>query len=482
MSVLSSAGRQILGSQLRRNMAAGVAMMVLNVGIMAVSYPVYLHYLGYEKYGVWLVLTAVLTFMQMGGNLGLGPAVAKLVAEEYGRENTRGIQSYAMMALAILTLSATLGLALILTFRAPIVQAFKLTGDNADLALRLLPYVGVLCIYAFLLSVLNATLAGVGRMDLQGYCETLARVLTLGTSLLLLRRGNGIASLLIGNVVSYAIMHVVVVVLIRWIVPVRLLRPQNWDTGRLKRLLSFGTGIMGGSFLNMLLGPFNKLMISRYIGVSALPIYDISYAASMQARNVVEAGLRALMPEMSRLKADTSAAAADRIRSIYGRATRLVLLCGLPLLAGATGIIAWTPLLHLWLREKFVAELPGVMCIMLLGSMLSLVAVPPYYTLMGLGRIRQVVYSHVLLSGANVALLIMVRVVLGRLSLVDLAGVMVVAIAISMVYLLHERRRLFQRLFLTMHDSDPRGPERQERIAQQDEHKPSDREALSRAR
>jgi O-antigen/teichoic acid export membrane protein len=54
---------------------------VVNVVVLAIAYPVYLHFLGHEMYGVWLILATVLTFAQLG-NLGISPAVMKLVAEE----------------------------------------------------------------------------------------------------------------------------------------------------------------------------------------------------------------------------------------------------------------------------------------------------------------------------------------------------------------------------------------------------------------
>lgn len=52
-----------------------------------------------------------------------------------------------------------------------------------------------------------------------------------------------------------------------------------------------------GSLTGMLFSPFNKLMLSRYTGVSAIPIYEIAFTGSMQIRALFEAGLRALMPE-----------------------------------------------------------------------------------------------------------------------------------------------------------------------------------------
>src|SRR4030043_2358343 len=94
---------QALGSQLRLNMTSGVVTTVINSVVLACANPLYLHFLGYEKYGVWLVLATVLTFAQLG-NLGIGPAVMKLVAEEYGRGDVEGIQRDVTTALALLCL------------------------------------------------------------------------------------------------------------------------------------------------------------------------------------------------------------------------------------------------------------------------------------------------------------------------------------------------------------------------------------------
>ncbi len=67
-------------------MASGVVVTVINAVAMMAAFPIYLHFLGYEKYSVWLVLATVLSFAQLG-NLGIGQAVMKLVAEEYGRDH-----------------------------------------------------------------------------------------------------------------------------------------------------------------------------------------------------------------------------------------------------------------------------------------------------------------------------------------------------------------------------------------------------------
>ena len=112
--------RKLFSSQLRINMVSGVATTVVNVIVLAIGFPIYLHFLGYEKYGVWLVLATVLSFAQLG-NLGIGRAIMKLVAEEHGRNNMKGIQQYVATAIGILIISGTLALITIIVLKIQII-------------------------------------------------------------------------------------------------------------------------------------------------------------------------------------------------------------------------------------------------------------------------------------------------------------------------------------------------------------------------
>ncbi|MEE9370698.1 MAG: hypothetical protein V3W45_04410, partial [Sedimentisphaerales bacterium] len=78
-------------------------------------------------------------------------------------------------------------------------------------------------------------------------------------------------SLLIGTVINYLLIHITSILLIRKIVSLHILK-FNWDIERFKKLVSFGGTVLGGSIISMLFSPFNKLMLSRYAGVSTIPI------------------------------------------------------------------------------------------------------------------------------------------------------------------------------------------------------------------
>ena len=422
-------------------MFTGVAATVVNTGVLAIAYPIYLHFLGYEKYGVWLVLATVLSFAQLG-DLGISQAIMKLVAEEYARGNIQAIQQYVTTAIAILMAAGAAALIVILTFRTQITSVFKLTGENAQMVLWLLPYIASLSIYVFIVHALNAALSGLGRMDLANWAQSAGRIAAVATAASLLYSGYGIESLLIGSILSYMLIHIVTVILIWRIAHIRLLRIGNLSGRCCKRLLGFGLGLFGGSVINMLLSPFNKLMLSRYAGVSTIPVYEIAFTGSMQVRNLIESGLRALMPEISRIGANMTSYAKDRISQIYRRAMRLIFVVGIPMY----GIVAiFSPfLLKVWLGDRFVETLPGAFQIMLIGvSFTGLLGALPYYVIMGFGKVRYLVTASIIASGCNFLLVISTYALMRCVSLCSVSICMTLSHVMSLTYLFGRARFLF---------------------------------------
>jgi O-antigen/teichoic acid export membrane protein len=420
-------------------MASGVVTTVINTAVMLISYPIYLHYLGYEKLGVWMVLATVLTFVQMC-NLGMGPAVTKLVAEEYGRGNTEGIQSYVTTALWTLAVTGCIALVVLILLAKPIIGLFKLGPENVALAEHFLPYMGILTVYAFLIQILTATLSGLGRMDQANYRDSACRAISLGVTVVLLIFGYGIVSLLIGSAIDYLLIHITSILLIWKIVRLQVLQ-LNWDMKRFKKLISFGGAVLGGSIISMLFSPFNKLMLSRYAGVATVPIYEIAFTGSMQVRALFEAALRALMPEISRIGANMTVQAKNRISQLNRRAMKLILIFGVPVYIV---IVIFAPvLLKLWLGERFVETLPGAFRIMLIGtSFVSLVGVPAYYTVMGLGKVRYLVTVSLIGAIINLVSVITYYVLMRHLSVYTVGLCLAVSYAAGAAYLIYEARSL----------------------------------------
>jgi O-antigen/teichoic acid export membrane protein len=435
--------KKFFKSQLRVNMLSGVFSTVINVIVTAVSYPVYLHFLGYERYGVWIVLYTIINFAQLS-HLGIAPAVMKLVAEEHGQRNTDGIQNYANTALFVTISSGTIALLIILYFKTSIIGLFNLNGENAYFASLLLPYMATLSIYVFIVQTFGATLSGIGRMDLTNYSESFGRVISLCVSSILLFQGFGIVSLFFGNAISYIFVHIGNYYFLRKIIKIQFWRPRTFSLECLTKILRFGGGVLGGSLISMFLGPFNKLVLSRWLGVASVSVYEIAFNGSMQVRALFEAGFRALTPEVSKISISPGNDAKERLHSINKRALTLIWKFGGPV--WLIIIIFMSPLLKLWLRDRFTDALPIEFQIILFGTFLSLLGVPAFYILMGLGKTKQIFIGFLIQSFANSFCIIVVLISPFEITNNTIAISVLTGMGFSTFYLALQRRKFFGEL------------------------------------
>jgi O-antigen/teichoic acid export membrane protein len=388
---------RLFATQLRTNMVASAVTSAINVGILAVGYPVYLYFLGYEQFGLWLVLASVLSLAQLG-NLGVSQAMAKLVAGEYANDNIGAIRQYVQAAIAVLLLTGILALVVIVIFASPIARLFKLPAELGAVVISLLPLIGLLSLYAIIVDAYNSVLSGLGRMDVAGYCQTAGRAATLVVSAVLLAWGFGLQSLIVGGFVGNAVTHAMSVLFVRRQIGRSCIWSPKVEASRIRALLKFGGPLSVTSVLSMLWSPFNRMMLSRYCGLSVIPVYDLSFNTASQIRSLAESGIRPFMPEISSLS-QKGALTMERIREMNRRAIYLILTGGSLLFASV--ILLAEPLLRLWLRDKYVEALPNAFRLMLVMCYISLINVPSYYTLLGLGRMRPIVVSVLVFSAGN---------------------------------------------------------------------------------
>lgn len=426
-------------SQLRVNILSGPLTSGLNILVMAISYPMYLHYLGYEKVGVWLLLSTVQTFAQLG-LLGIGPALTKLVAEERGRGNNARAQAYISLSTAILAITGSIALIALYLFRGQIVGSMGMSPANSAIASAILPWVGLLTALNFLNQATTATLAGVGRIDIANYDATLGKLFALGLEAILLFKKVGLIALLFGDFAGCLVIQVAGSIQLRRIAGLHLLKDLAWDRERFNRLVHFGGSMFVVSLAVLLEAPFNKWALSRYAGVALVPIYDIAFNGSMQLRGLLEVGLRALMPAISHRLANDTTEARSEVRQLYRRTT-LSLLAILPV-GYVVAIFIAKPMLKLWLGSRFVPQIVGTFDIMSAAAIVSLIAVPAYFTLMASGHVRDCMVSHLISASINVMVIVSAIALTGHLSIYLAATSVLITIASSSLYLLWRASRV----------------------------------------
>lgn len=85
--------------------AASALAKVFSVATALISIPLTLHYLGAERFGLWMTISSVIAMLSFA-DLGIGNGLLNSVAEANGRNDTDAIQQYISSAFAILSLVA----------------------------------------------------------------------------------------------------------------------------------------------------------------------------------------------------------------------------------------------------------------------------------------------------------------------------------------------------------------------------------------
>jgi O-antigen/teichoic acid export membrane protein len=429
-------------SSFKLNFTSSIFSTLINIIIGLLGLPIYLHYLGYELYGAWLIISIVLSFVQFT-NLGLGPAITKRVSEEYAKENIAIIEEYVVSACsAVMVVGAAIVIIIAIT-NTYIVSIFGLDRNTAMIVSSLLPYASIFSVYLLIVQMIGSTLAGLGRIDLCNYADTIGRLTALCVSTSLLYLQYGVVGLLIGNTVSYGVIHLLDMFILRKIIKINPFRINRFSLVRLRLLLEIGISLAGSAIISVLLSPFNKFILARYVGVSAVPLYEIAYNSAMQVRSIAEAGFRAIIPEVSSICAHRNDSAKRRVAELDRSIWKKLIKYGLPFWSL---LYLLSPImLHIWLGFKYTHDLTTVFRIMLVGSFISILGVPSFYILLGLGESKPILICNILMSIINICLVIIMIKVNISMSVAYVSISLAIGIAVSTIYLIIVKNKLLSK-------------------------------------
>ncbi len=396
--------KKLVSSQLRLNILSGSVATGLGALVSAVKYPLYLHFLGYENYGVWLLLSSILIFAQMG-LLGITPAIIKLVSEEYGKKNTTAIQEYFRTALCLLAGVGVVLVAISVFFKWQIIGLMGLKGANSIIAADLLIYMVIFSVEVLAYQVVNSVLAGLGRIDIANYSQTALQVLPLLISIPLLVGNIGIVSLLLANAFAYS--SILFLNLVQLKRKIKIKSSVYFSRKRLTTMIQFGFPVFSGSMLSMMVVPTTKIIITRTIGLEIVPIFELAYRIAMQVRSLFEVALRALMPEISKLAGSGGQEDKKKIKQIIGKAYKLLVWGAIPIYAVL--FVFADVIFKIWLGSNFTPPIPLAFRIMLISTATSLAGVVPYYNALGKG-LTKTIFTHHFLNACGTMLSIVVLV------------------------------------------------------------------------
>ena len=255
-----------------RNITYSGFSFILQPSIQIAATPFLLHYLGAERYGEWILIQGLLSFIAVL-DMGIAPATTLLIAKNNNTKNN---------AENISIIKNTWGIYLILGLMAYIViyyggdciietynlQLGSITSNNS-----VLRFISAIFGIQIIQALLDAILRGLERYDIEATLKTVSSIVLTLTVCTIVYRGGSLVNMFIVQFLSNVIFLIATILLLSlkyfkftWLLP-------RYETRIIKKIFRFGLFSWIQAFSNILFMQTDRLVITATLGVRVLAYY-----------------------------------------------------------------------------------------------------------------------------------------------------------------------------------------------------------------
>lgn len=389
---------------IKRNSFYGLMGFAVPTMVMLVAYPVLVHHLGSERFGIYFLATAVSNILALL-DLGLSHSTLKFVAEDMASADRKAAAETVVTSLVFFGGFGTVGALLIWTFSPWLPTLFSMgTALQAD-AVSVFRLMAIQFAAFFLNAVLISLFKGMQRFDLSTWATAALSVLTYGGATM----GVVLAGLGLVGVTAVSVAANLIVLLVSAAMALSLCRSHGIALGSgrpslfaLRRMLGFGVAMTVHAIGSMGLFYAQRLLVGVLIGPAAVTVYVLAITAVSKVHAMINAVVEVMFP--------LSSALADR-----GRLRRVYLRMLLTSVAVATLLLfplAYfaKPILTVWVGADLASQVAPVLQILAVAYFFVSLSPAPFHVVNGVGR----PWFNVAFDMANLALLALLLAIFAR--------------------------------------------------------------------
>lgn len=390
------------------NAVSSVVQIIVSGLTLVILYRYLLGTIGVEKLGVWSLVLATSSMIQVA-NFGLTGSIVKHIAECDARGDKQSLAVAVETAIITVTL-----LSLLLTIcaypAAKYYLAFAIDDRLCHDALEILP----LALVSFLLLLITS----VYQSGLYG-CQLIVQRngLLIGESFshlalcLLLAPRYGLLGLAYARAAQNLMTLTASAAFLKRNVSSLSFIPYRWDRDQFKQMVGYAANFQIISFLVMLSDPITKALLGRLGGVSMVGYYEMANKLVQLFRSLIVNANQVLVPAFANL----GQLQPWRVSELYLKSYRMVIYLALP---GFGLLTVCTPLIsELWIG-RIESVFVWSMVLLCAGWFANTLAVPAYFASLGTGEMRINVTSHVVMTVANIILGVFLGQVVGGLGVI----------------------------------------------------------------
>lgn len=386
-----------LGDQIARNSVSGFLRSAVAVPILFFLTPFVLHRLGNDRFAIWVLLNVITGYGQLT-DFGVAKAIVYFVPQMRA-DGTAGISSLVSSAINLYGLTVSLAIILILVSRSLILRVvFRVPEELYAEGAFVVTWAVVIVGLAMITGAFNSVIYGYQRVDIATLIMLGFVVLDSAAQYAAVRFGFGLRGLVIGRLVTTAILLLATYSGARTIVPRIRYNPLLGNARGLRRMLQYGLNSEVASIMQIANDSISKVLLPALVSLTAITFFDLAQRVTNQIKNAFSGSLLSIFPAAAELHAREDIV---RLRSLYYRSSRYLLLVASPVLVLA-GVTA-TPLVRVWLGEGYLLT-ASALRLLSFAVLSGLIAVPPYEIVLGIGKAKTIAAISAIVALTNLLL------------------------------------------------------------------------------
>jgi O-antigen/teichoic acid export membrane protein len=371
--------------------SASFISKALTIVISFVSVPLTVHYLGSERYGVWLTIGSLLTWMSMTDFGIAGNALVNLLADAHGKEDKRLAGQHAASAFwALVGLSLCIGSIFLFSFHyIPWQEVFHVSSavPAAELSLAC-AYSLIFFVVGFPLSMVSSVYGAYQDGFMANIWNIAGSALALISLIVVAQMKGGLPQLVLAisgtrTLVGLANVYYMFFRKYPWLVP----RPSAVRWSSTKHLLSLGGNYMITQLAGLGIYQSQPMIITQMLGPSYVVIFVVTQKIVTLPLDLVFMGTAPFISAYGEAKARADW---GWIRGAFRNSLIASLAFGIP--AAATIALVAKPLIRVWAGSAAVPDSRLILWLSLY-TLIGVAMLSVGQLLCGLGRADILAYS-----------------------------------------------------------------------------------------
>ncbi len=340
----TSGGASALPHRFGRNVVMNYAAQGTAALSAIILTPLLLHHLGKEAFGVWVLASTVVLYLELF-ELGFGGATAKLVAEDAAVRPEAALRTlnttfFALVPLGLVALLAGVGVA----FAFP--SLMHVTPHLHDQVIAVVLILALGMAVSIPGDTFGGALIGHQRFDLLGLSNSLLVATTLVSSIVIVELGGGLVALATALTVASIAFHFIRLAMLRRILPGTRVSPRLADWARLREVMHVSGWFLLSAVIQAFYNASDVVVVGIVLGLRPAAVYAVAAKLATAATQGLDSLAQVFFPYASAIARNRDRGALTAITEDGTRAAMFVgmIITLLYVILASPGIRAWVGL------------------------------------------------------------------------------------------------------------------------------------------